>query len=531
MHAFDLAKIGGATIVVRASGAAEKIVTLDGEQRALSEGMLLICDAAEPVAIAGVMGGRDSEVGSDTVDILLECASFEPKSIRRTRKDLGMSTDASYRFERGVDPDSMERAMLRAVELVVATAGGTTDPIGLAAGPGFAERAPVELRMSRIARVLGVEFDLTTVRSLLEPIGFGVRGSDKDDDRCSVEVPGHRRLDVTREIDLIEEIARRWGYDRFPSNLSPFRPSSVPDDPLLAVQDRVRDHLSQRGLLEVQTPAFAPADEGDVAVLNPVSSEEGMLRRALLPGVIRRVQHNFARGHRNVRFFETGTAFGPGEGLPTEETRVAAILTGARERPHWDVDGVDVDLWTMKALFMEVAALWSEGRPEVVPAGADDSVPPFDRDSMLELRGPDGEVMGRVGRIEPSGLDVPPWAGALWGLEIAIPSEPQPVAPHQFVAPPQHPGTSRDLALLVPEAVSSTQVMEILRAEAGELFESAEVFDRYLGVGIPEGTSSVGFRVRFSGRDRTLSDAEVDGPVEVMVRRLREELDVKVRGA
>lgn len=532
MHAFDLAEIRGGSVIVREAMAGEKILTLDGEKRTLEAGMLAICDSDGPIAIAGVIGGKESEVSATTTDILLECALFDTKSIRRTRKALGMSTDASYRFERGVDPDSMEVSMRRAIELVIATAGGVLDPEALAVGPGTPENPLIGLRLNRVTQILGVSFDAESVRELLDPIGFEVTVGDAPVGDCTVRVPGHRRLDVMREIDVIEEIARRWGYDRFPSSLAPFRPSSVPEDSVLILQDRIRDHLVGRGLLEIQIPAFAPASDGDVEVLNPVSAEEGYLRRSLLPGIIRRVQHNFARGHRDVWLYETGTVFAPGSPLPVEEIRVAAVVTGARERPHWDGAAGDVDLWTVKALLLEIAALCGGSAPEDQSIDTDAQEPGlFVRGEMIGVAVRGVKPLGIAGRIDVARLDLPPWAGKLYGIEISLPLEAEPVPPPKFLAPPQHPGTARDLALIVPVAVSSAEVIEILREESGELFESVEVFDRYLGTGVPEGTSSVAFRIRFRGHGRTLSDDEIEGPMTMIERRLREELDVRVRGA
>src|SRR5690606_11792217 len=202
----------------------------DGVVRRLEPGMLVIADAERPVAVAGVMGGEESEVGPETRDILLETAIFEPRAVRETRRRLGLSTDASYRFERGVDPDGVERAVRRAVGRILAPAGGQPAERVASVRSRAPERPPVRLRLSRVRQVLGIELDRDTVARLLDAIGFDdVGGNDED---LSVQVPGHRVYDVHREDDLVEEVARRYGYDVFPDERRPFRASAVPDDPL-----------------------------------------------------------------------------------------------------------------------------------------------------------------------------------------------------------------------------------------------------------------------------------------------------------
>ncbi|HSG07561.1 MAG TPA: phenylalanine--tRNA ligase subunit beta, partial [Longimicrobiales bacterium] len=292
LHAFDLARLTDSSIVVRRAGADEKnFTTLDDEERRLSAEMLMICDARRPVAVAGVMGGQESEVTQDTVDVLLECALFDPKSIRATRRALNMSTDASYRFERGVDPEGLRLALERAVAVIVATAGGALDGPVLDVCPRAFQEAVVPLRVSRIERVLGVPIPAETVRGYLTPLGLTVVGVEGD--TLQVRVPGFRSYDVTREIDLIEEVARTHGYDSFPADLGAFRPGTVPDHPMFQLENELKDTLVARGFFETQTPAFVSDREGEVRVANPLNNREPYVRRTLLASLIRRVEHNF----------------------------------------------------------------------------------------------------------------------------------------------------------------------------------------------------------------------------------------------
>jgi phenylalanyl-tRNA synthetase beta chain len=529
LHAFDLAKLGGSAIVVRRARPDEKaFTTLDGEKRALTADMLMICDAERPVAIAGVMGGLDSEMDDDTTDLLLECALFEPKSIRATRKALGMSTDASYRFERGVDPDGMRRAVERCVAIILATAGGSVDGPVLDCTPVRFEAATVPLRLARIERLLGVPFEAEAVRGLLEPLGFEVGGEREG--TLDVRVPGFRSYDVRREVDLIEEVARTHGYDAFPAELGPYRAGTVPDHPLFRLEDELRRALAARGLFEAHTPAFAPATEGDIEVANPLSATEGLLRRALTPALLRRAEYNLARGTRDVRLFEIGTSFrraGPGQ-PPREETHLAAVLTGLSAPPHWSRADQPLAVWDLKALLEDVAHRAYRGVAHVVPGCAD--VGHLDPAAAFTVTTDDGAFVGHGGRVADGVLDAPVWAEDVWALEVTLPAEVPARPVTAFARPPSLPPVDRDLALVVPDGVAAGTVSAVLRAGAGPLLEALELFDVYVGAGISRGSRSLAFRLRFRAPERTLKDQEVDQAVGAALKRLEEELGVEPRG-
>ncbi|HET7275706.1 MAG TPA: phenylalanine--tRNA ligase subunit beta, partial [Longimicrobiaceae bacterium] len=352
LHAFDLERIDGPAIAVRRAKDGERIRTLDGVDRKLQPNMLVIADRSRPVAVAGVMGGADTEVTDATTDLLIEGALFDERTVRSTARELGLSTDASYRFERGVDADGLPRALSRVVELILAVAGGV-------AAPGMADLYPqvrildvVTVRTQTVARVLGLSLSSGEISDLLKPIGFKVAG----DSEMRVTVPGFRP-DVTREIDVIEEIARRHGYDAFPESLPAFRPGNTPEDPRVAVEKRVRERLTGWGFLEARTTAFAPASDIRVPLLNPLSAEESHLRDLLAPGLLRRLEYNWSHGLRDIRLFEIGTVFLPGApgGLPVEQSRVAAVFTGRRTPPHWTGDNEIWDIWDLSALLSELA--------------------------------------------------------------------------------------------------------------------------------------------------------------------------------
>lgn len=538
LHAFDLNGLADSTIIVRRAGAREtSFTTLDDVERSLTDDMLMICDVEGPVGLAGIMGGQNSEVDDDTTDILLECALFNPKQTRSTRKSLGMSTDASYRFERGVDPEGMESVIERCISLILTIAGGEADGPVLDCQPVSFEPRIVSLRLARIEHLLGVPFQADTVQQLLLPLGFEFVGEEEG--TLQVRIPGYRSYDVTREVDLIEEVARTHGYDQFPSELRPYVPSIIPDDPMFQLQDDLRSDLITRGLFEAQTPAFAPEGEGDVEVSNPLVKTERYMRSTLVPALVRRVEYNLARGNRDVRLFEIGTSFerrGVGE-APYEETRVAAVLSGRRLPPHWSYSDESFELWDIKSL-LEAVTNRVYGEATVVADGIQHLA--FDSTCVLRVQDSDKNTIGIAGRVSGDFVDTPAWAGDIWALEVTLPSETGVEAPIKYSPVSNYPPIEWDLALVVPSGVTSALVSQLIYEEAGELLEDLDVFDVAFSsqggwvtqevegdLSIPE--RSLGFRLRFRALERTLKDKEVDKLIGSILGRLEEELGVKPR--
>lgn len=524
LHAFDLGRLRGG-VVVRRSREGELIRTLDGVDRRLSQGMLAICDHAGPVAVAGVMGGAESEVSAATTEVLLECAWFEPGSIRRTRRALGLSTEASFRFERGVDPEGLVPALLRTLEILRAVAGGEDEVLVLDVHPKPWTAPHLPLRLSRVKSFLGISLTSSELRGLLEPLGFQVEDDGRE--ALRVRVPGFRFYDVVREVDLLEEVARAYGYDRFPSELGPFRPGTVPDHPLFVLEDGVRNLLAGAGLLEAQTMPFVPRGEGEVELVNPVWSPEPALRRLLLPGLLRRVELNFARGQRDVRLFEVGTVFrapAEGEGPPREESHVALVLTGGSAPLHWSGGGRDLDLWDLKGLLARLVRFLTDGSWEL-REGAPAGVGILGEEGFTVTAG-DGTVLGWGGRVAKGALDLPPWAGAVWGAELVLTVPPRASSGRVVDPVPVFPAVERDLALLLPKGLRAAQVEACIRRAGGGLLRGLVPFDVYEGERIPAGHRSIAFRLRFQAEDRTLTDEEVEIAVQSVLTALREELGV-----
>ena len=527
LHAFDLAKLRGPAVVVRRARPNEPIVTLDGVARKLNPEMTAICDAERPQIVAGVMGSAESEVTEATTDIVLEAAYFQPTRIRRTRRALGISSESSYRFERGIDLLALPDAMARAIDLIKAIAGGELrePPLDLWPPPGPQKPRSIFLREARVSQLLGVTVPRKEIERLLSSVGFVAAPKD---DRLAVQIPGWRP-DVTREVDLIEDIARLRGYDSFPDELRPYRPGTVPDAPSELTLRRIRDALvrSGTGLLEARTLPLGPADSPDaIRVLNPLSADESHLRTKLLPGLIRRVEHNWSQGNRDVRLFEVGTVFSPSpeprNPRPREALHLAVVLTGARHPSHW-TDGTmaaklpDMDIWDLKRHFelaVGVAAPSCDVQAAAIGSG------------WVAVERLGGEPAGTALALE---ADAPKWAGPLYGLEVRITVQPRELPRYQPL--PAQPPVVPDLSLVVPGGVTAAQVEAVLRREAGSLLERLDVLDEYRGPGLPPGTRGVTWRCTFRAADRTLTEKETNTILERMLQAAEATLDVRRRQA
>ena len=544
MHAFDLAKLAGPAVVVRRARAGERLVTLDGVERALTPSITVIADQERPQALAGIMGGRDSEVTEATTDIFLEVANFDPRATRAARRALGLSTDASYRFERGVDIEWTPFWLSHAVALITSVAGGIADEdADLYPEPRF--QSPVRLRVARIAKLLGAPIPAKEAISLLRSIGFLVEwepGTEMlhGDQELRVVAPSWR-FDIAHEVDLIEEVARLHGYDRFASDLRPFRAGTVPDAPIELLASKLRITLAHAGLFEVRPMPFVSGGERHVRVRNPLAENEAFLRRSILESLARRAEHNLAHMQGDIRLFEIGSVFEPSSGrLPREEVRVGAIIMGGRRPPHFtEPKPPAFDEWDAKAIAELIA--------ESAFGGKSLSLVPGEGDTLWRVH-VDGRDIGSVVRVR---LDAPVWAAPAFGIELALePVASADVAPAgrsayvrddagrrgppavtPFRALPVTPAAEFDVALLVPSDMPAARVEDVIRRSAGELLERVILFDEFRGAGLPAGMRSVAWRLTFRHPERTLRDKEVSGRREKLLRTLEEELGVRQRTA
>ncbi|MGQ0649064.1 MAG: phenylalanine--tRNA ligase subunit beta [Gemmatimonadaceae bacterium] len=534
MHAFDLGTLAASTVVVRRARTGEKLVTLDGVERSLDPSMTVIADAERTIAVAGVMGGRDSEVTAETTAILLEVAYFDPRSVRKARRALGLSTDASHRFERGVDPEATREALVAATQLILAIAGGRVDGAPLDVGAVPAAPARVTLKPERAGRLLGAAVTSDEIVRMLRSVGFGVDVVDPA--RLEVSPPSWRN-DVARDADLVEEIARLRGFDTLSDELSPSRAGTVPDHPFVGVTRALREVLAGEGLLEVRPMPFVKADDAThVRVSNPLAEDEPHLRSSILETLARRAEYNLGRMEGNLRLFEIGAVFAPDAGpLPRETIQAGALVMGLRRPPHFtDPKPPAWDVWDVRALGERMARQLHG--PEI-------ALVPGDGDLLWTI------VKGYVtlGRILRLAIDRPVWAHEAFGVEILVgPMENADVAPRgahateeppappvrahpRFRPLPSTPAAEVDLALVLPPALTAASVERVIRESAGALLEHLTLFDEYRGAGLPEGHRSVAWRLTFRDPTRTLRDKEVEGRRSKILQTLEKDLGIRTR--
>jgi phenylalanyl-tRNA synthetase beta chain len=523
MHAFDLARLGGGKVIVRRGRKGEKLVTLDGVERALDESITVIADARDAHAIGGVIGGKGSEVTEGTTDILLEAAAFDPKRIRSTRRALGVSTDASYRFERGVDTDAIPDLIYYAAELITRVAGGALDGAPTDSNPVATPGKQVEVRPARVARILGEPIPVSAITGYLGSIGFEVRSAG---DTLTVEVPSFRN-DVHGEIEVIEEVARLHGYDVFSSEIRPFRPGTVPDAEYHLLAGRLRTVCVSAGLLEARPMPFVKHGDDAHRVRNPLAEDEAYLRTLLLETLGTRVEYNFAHMQRNVRLFEIGTAFTlerEESGAPGERMHVAAVIAGDRRPAHFtEPRPPHFDEWDAKGLGELIAAAAYPGRNIECDVTVADSLWSITADDVA------------VGSIRRMQLDAPVWAAPVFGVEIDLEVRSLRASGEHgrkrvpYVPVPSMPAMEVDLALLVPEGVHAESIADVIRRSAGELLESLDIFDEFRGPGIPPGMRSLAWRLTFRHPERTLRDREIQGRTAKILASLEESFGIKQR--
>jgi phenylalanyl-tRNA synthetase beta chain len=513
MHAFDLDEVRGRSIVVRRARAGEPLRTLDGVDRKLTDDDLVICDAEGPVALAGVMGGGNSEIRATTRRVLLECAYFDPRTIRRAARRHGIHTEASHRFERGVDWGDTRAAISRGAWLVSTLAGATAvSPMRYVEGRALARQA-VTLRHHRVRAVLGAEFDRAPSNTTLGRLGFGCVASEPGLDVW--EVPSFRP-DVSREVDLVEEIARVRGYDALPA-VRPAMRASRDAGPVQALARRARAAAVGCGLSEALTYAFVSARElaavgappAIVTLQNPLGDPYSVMRTSLLPGLLAAVARAQRHGERDARLFTVGTVFLPGDGAEVEERPAfAAVLAG--ERSFWLSKPQAVDVWDAKGLARALVLRLVQREPAVSLAGEPE------RPSRLHPRGAawidvDGKRVGAIGPLHPDVSDAFEVQGPVVVVELDLRAlEAVGARAPSFTPLPRFPASKRDLAIVVDTLVPAGVVEQAVREAAGDLAEEVQLFDRFVGGSVPAGRASLALHVVYRAPDRTLTDIEVD---------------------
>ena len=548
LHAFDLGKLaasgGSVEITVRPAAADETIRTLDGQDRPLAADALLICDESGSVALAGVMGGESTEVSEDTVDVLLESACFDTRSISRTSRRLGLISESSLRFERGVDPGLAARASDRAAALIAEVAGGVVAPGVVDAYPGEKPLLELTLRTDRVNAILGTALSSAEVTSLLEPLGLKVTAGG---DALDVTVPSFRP-DLEREVDLVEEVARLFGLENITSTRPGGRERLGGRTPAQRTRARIAATLRAAGLDEHIGYSFgdrvdlvrlswelAP-DETLVELINPMSEEQAVMRFTLVPSLLRAVSNNQRRGVPDMHLYEMGTAFITADGRkqPKERLMLAGALTGSWSRPGWNDAGGTLDFFDGKGVLETVTDALHADRWSVRASERGWLQPGRSADVIVA-----GDVVGWLGEAAPAVLDAYEVTGPVVLFEISVAALLK-VASRAEVAYceiPRYPAVTLDIALVVDEAVTAERVSLAMRSAGGNLLESVRLFDVYRDAPetpadarrLPEGKKSLAFSLVYRAPDRTLADSDVRPAYEKLVRKVCAAVDAEVR--
>ena len=542
LHAFDYDTIARHAIVVRRAQPGERLRTLDGQDRALEPDMLMICDPERAVAVGGVMGGGNTEVTAATTTVLLESAYFNPGSVRRTARALGLHTDAAYRFERGADIEGLREALDRAAQLMADLGGGTVAKGVVDVYPGPKPRPRIALRRSRIERLIGACPPHEEVVRILQGLGFAV---DDSGIALQVVVPSFRR-DIAQEDDLVEEIIRVWGYDKIPSTLSrggQLQAVTRPAD--LTLARAVTDALTAAGLSQAVTYAFVDpgrlvamgwsAPEALIALQNPISVERSVLRPSLAPGLLEVVALNGSRQIPDVRVFEIGQTFAPhrdedGDRPAHEELWLAVVMTGQRAARAWHAGRERVDVYDAKGAAELVVGVAGVGEAAVTPyaPGKGPRYLEEGRAAALTAAGREIGWFGEVALHVREAFDLP---APLFLAEVSLSALlALPRLSIRYEPLPRFPTVQRDLAVVVPAEVTAGQVEAAIRAMKLPLLSRITLFDVYEGGQVGAGKRSLAWSLTFQASDRALTDNEVNELHAKIVAEVGRRFAAEIRG-
>ncbi len=522
LHAFDLDRMNGSEIEVRPARHGEEIETIDGKSRKLDAGMAVVADKGSALAIAGIMGGKSAEIGADTKRVLIEAASFVPSSVRRASKRLGLSTDSSYRFERGVDPEGVGRALDAVAALINRTAGGSVAKGAIDLYPTKQVRRNIRFRVERARKLLGTE--LTAAKAMDVFSRLGIEASLSKEDAIDATPPGFRQ-DIVEEIDLIEEVARVGGY----KNILEVIPASatLPPQPapLTLLKRKMRALLSNDGFCEVINFSFiseksfniaGSPDRGRIGILNPLSEEQAILRDSLIPSLLENLKFNLSRKAGDIRLFEIAPVFKPTDEAkaPNEEWRVSGIIHGMRWGLSWAMPKDNVDFYDIKgAVERFVSGLAGESLQMEFQAPMENS--PL---SSLFHHGKSAVIAlsnspaGILGELHPDMLRNYELKNPAYAFELDLKAISSAMGNKRvFHALPRFPESTRDIAFLIDAQIPYGEIIKSLEQLDAKVIEKVELFDVYYGEAVPKGQRSLAMRLTYRAMEKTLTTEEIDG--------------------
>lgn len=535
LHAFDYDRLGSQEIVVRQAKATEKIVTLDGETRELTPENLVITNGEQPVALAGVMGGLDSEITETTTTVALEAALFDPISIRRTAKQFNLRSESSARFEKGINQATVAEACDVAAAMIVSLAGGEVLQGAVAGSTYQVEDVTVTITLSRINHYLGTDLTVKEVNEIFEALGFGCQS---EGETFTVTVPP-RRWDIKIEADIIEEVARIYGYDRLPSTLPSGETVAGSLTQEQAITRKIRTLLEDSGLHEAISYALTTEEKSRQFTIKdslvtrldwPMSEDRSVLRMNLISGLLDNVNYNVARKNSDVAFYEVGRVFyqenDPLTHLPQEVKHVALALTGTWQDKSWQTQAEVVDFYTIKGLLENLFE--QLGIATEISYQATDSLKDMHPGRTAEIYL--GEtVIGFVGQVHPNTAkeyDVPETYVAEFDLSSVIEAAQKGMT---FHAVTKFPSVSRDIAMLVAETVTNQEIVTVIQSAAGKFLTDIQLFDVYQGKNIEEGHKSMAYSLTFENPEATMTDEEINRSMTKIEKALSETVGANIR--
>ncbi len=535
LHAFDLKMVRGQKIIVRNANAGEKMITLDGEERVFAAQMLLIADSERAVAIGGIKGGEDSGITDSTTDVLLEAAYFTPAQIRATSKTLGLATEASYRFERGTDPEMVPIASARAAKLIAEIAGGKILDGLIDVYPQKAEPRPVSLRLAKYRTKTSLDISLDEATEILRALGLNPQ-SDATTETIQATAPTWR-IDIGIEEDLIEEVARISGYDKLTSTL----PGSAGAGAYLQGENgrrAVRNTLTTLGYHEAVSFSFVNAENDTLLTLvednarlklsNPIDTTQAEMRTTLLGGLLEAVTRNLHHGTRNIKLFEIGKCFVQQNAVerPLEPEKIGLAITGARNENDWQTAAARLDFYDLKGAVESVAESLQLTKLNFAPSNELSYLHPG-RAAVISVG---SKTVGHLGQLHPSLASRFKFKQPVFIAELdlgmmlvadAIESRYQPL--------PKFPTVLRDIAILIERSINWAEIEEEIKTLALPQLEAIRLFDLYAGKELPAGKHSLALSLRFRAVDRTLTEAEINLMYEQVVQKLRDKFGAELR--
>jgi len=539
LHAFDYDRLKENRIVVRKARNGEVFTTLDGKTHTMNQDNLMICDGQRPVALAGVMGGLNSEIFSESKNVLIESAFFDPITTRRSSKRLGLSTEASYRFERGVDIDGAVRALRRAMMLISELAGGEVIQGIVDNYPAPRKMREIDLRVDKTNRFLGTDLSRETIRGFLQALEMDVQSLGENVLR--VKAPSFR-VDLTRDWDLMEEVARLEGYDKIPVTIPPIRPSDEKESPEMTTGDRVREIMVGLGFNEAISFSFIAPDSADflgaekesplrsfVTLLNPLTVDQSVMRTSLLPGLLAAVKTNLSYGEKDLKLFEWGRVFirKGTEELPQEKLALSGLVMGLANSKEWYREERAADFYDVKG---DAEALLKALGFRDLLFERGETPPWYLKDAAAVIRLSDLRL-GTVGQFSPEVLkrfDVD--APSVFAFEIDGMVLLEKVTGDRTFEPlAKFPAVYRDLSIVAERSLESARIQEIILREGRGLVESVGVFDLFEGGKIDPSEKALAYRICYRSRENTLDGKDINKLHENIIERIRKETGARLR--